>query len=527
VTRSAATFLKTLPAVAACLALAPASASATTSRYTTPDATATSGSCTWSTPCRVDVAINGAASGDQVKVASGTYLVTVPLQTQGAVDIKGDDDTARPVFVGPSSFTVPLLVDELGGKVKHLALQSNAPGQAALELAGGKGDDLILTSSTNNAAKLHAASPATVLEDAVVRTGGAQDSALMVDSSGSGTVELRNLTVNGPGLAIKCDVADGTVALVNVIARGGAGDVDATGTPGACTASYSNLRPELSPGLVLGAGMQSSDPLLDADGRPVATSPTIDAGTDDGELGDEDPDGRTRILGAAPDIGAYEYPGVAAPSPSDPGSGTLPAPAPTPESDLPRDLKGIPAAVIGSTIIVAPGQGKVLVRKPGTSQFKRLDEPKRLPVGTTIDATQGRLRLVSAIDAFGTTQTAHFWGGRFTVGQSTVDGMTSLKLAGGDFSRCPATAGASAVGRETPVSHRVVRSLWARDNHGRFRTFGHNSVATARGTNWVTRDRCDGTLTRVLAGAVSVRDRARGRTVLVRAGHGYLARARN
>jgi ferric-dicitrate binding protein FerR (iron transport regulator) len=69
-----------------------------------------------------------------------------------------------------------------------------------------------------------------------------------------------------------------------------------------------------------------------------------------------------------------------------------------------------------------------------------------------------------------------------------------------------------------------VRSLWARDNHGRFRTHGANSVATARGTAWLTQDRCDGTRTRVTRGAVAVRDLARHRTVVVRAGHAYLAR---
>ena len=46
-----------------------------------------------------------------------------------------------------------------------------------------------------------------------------------------------------------------------------------------------------------------------------------------------------------------------------------------------------------------------------------------------------------------------------------------------------------------------------------------------RGTRWLTVDRCDGTLTRVTHGAVSVRDFLRHRTVLVRAGHSYLARA--
>jgi hypothetical protein len=47
-----------------------------------------------------------------------------------------------------------------------------------------------------------------------------------------------------------------------------------------------------------------------------------------------------------------------------------------------------------------------------------------------------------------------------------------------------------------------------------------------RGTRWLTEDRCDGTLTRVASGAVAVFDRSRHKTVIVRAGRSYLARAR-
>ena len=73
---------------------------------------------------------------------------------------------------------------------------------------------------------------------------------------------------------------------------------------------------------------------------------------------------------------------------------------------------------------------------------------------------------------------------------------------------------------------RRVRRLWGRDSGGSFRTHGRHSQATVRGTRWVTVDRCDGTLTSVRQGAVSVRDFVRHRTVLVRAGHSYLARSR-
>jgi len=70
-----------------------------------------------------------------------------------------------------------------------------------------------------------------------------------------------------------------------------------------------------------------------------------------------------------------------------------------------------------------------------------------------------------------------------------------------------------------------TRSLWAHDNHGRYRTRGQNSVATVRGTTWVTQERCDGTLTRVIHGAVVVKDRHTRGKVVVRAGHRFLARS--
>jgi hypothetical protein len=60
---------------------------------------------------------------------------------------------------------------------------------------------------------------------------------------------------------------------------------------------------------------------------------------------------------------------------------------------------------------------------------------------------------------------------------------------------------------------------------GRFRTTGRFAAATVRGTDWGVRDRCDGTLTVVRRGVVVVRDFRRHRTVVVRAGQTYLAKA--
>jgi hypothetical protein len=70
----------------------------------------------------------------------------------------------------------------------------------------------------------------------------------------------------------------------------------------------------------------------------------------------------------------------------------------------------------------------------------------------------------------------------------------------------------------------VLGSLWG-NGKGKFRTNGKYSSATVRGTIWLVQDRCEGTLTKVRRGTVQVRDFRRKKTVTVKAGHSYLARA--
>jgi ferric-dicitrate binding protein FerR (iron transport regulator) len=70
------------------------------------------------------------------------------------------------------------------------------------------------------------------------------------------------------------------------------------------------------------------------------------------------------------------------------------------------------------------------------------------------------------------------------------------------------------------------RSLWSSDNGGRFRTRGRNSSATVRGTEWLTKDTCSGTETRVTRGSVLVKDFTKHKNVVVKAGKRYIAKAK-
>ena len=69
------------------------------------------------------------------------------------------------------------------------------------------------------------------------------------------------------------------------------------------------------------------------------------------------------------------------------------------------------------------------------------------------------------------------------------------------------------------------RRLWG-NGKGRFRTRGRHSAATVVGTKWLVEDRCTSTLTKVARGRVEVRDFVKKKTVIVKKGKRYIARAR-
>jgi hypothetical protein len=182
------------------------------------------------------------------------------------------------------------------------------------------------------------------------------------------------------------------------------------------------------------------------------------------------------------------------------------------------DVEGEPE--LGHSVAAAVTTGSVSVRVQGSNEYRELSEGEMIPLDSTFDTTAGTM-LLEAAGSDGKTYTGAFHGGQFTVHQSaTGKGATTLKLRGGDFSAC----GSSRKGRATASSaHPVLRKLWGKDHGGRFKTSSRGSVATVRGTEWLTADRCDGTLTRVTHGKVLVRERGTGRSKLLRKGEKFFA----
>jgi hypothetical protein len=191
--------------------------------------------------------------------------------------------------------------------------------------------------------------------------------------------------------------------------------------------------------------------------------------------------------------------------------------------------------VQGQTAVMTPVSGTVTIKLPGQATRDLSDGGENLPLGTIVDATDGKVAITTAATPGGKPQTAVFYGGSFTVQQRTGAGaVTDINLRSVRFiALCgrTRTTTRAAVGRTLIVraarrrsrSRKVVASLWG-DGKGRFRTKGRNSAATVRGTKWLTQERCDGTLTRVVRGVVRVNVKRTGKLVTLTAGHSYLAR---
>jgi hypothetical protein len=204
-----------------------------------------------------------------------------------------------------------------------------------------------------------------------------------------------------------------------------------------------------------------------------------------------------------------------------------PPPAETPGEPAAGPPPATDGAVLGERFVAEATRGSVRVRLPGADDFVDLGQATAVPVGTVVDARRGVLAMTAALPG-GAVQHASFGGGRFKVRQrATGRGRTDLYLRGGGFARCRSAARSArtlaTVARKRP---RPVRRLWGRDDGGRFRTHGRDSVTTVRGTEWSVADRCEGTVTRVSEGAVDVRVRGTGRVVRVAAGERFLARHR-
>jgi virginiamycin B lyase len=205
---------------------------------------------------------------------------------------------------------------------------------------------------------------------------------------------------------------------------------------------------------------------------------------------------------------------------------TVPALTPLAPIVPPPPAPPVTPPALGHTAVAQVLAGTVLIRLPGSRTAVPLTAGD-IPVGALVDAEHGTVVVTTAVNLQGLTQPATVWGGSFVLEQSSASGgMTTFVDQASRPSGCLASrhAGRIADVATTAKRHEASTTLWSKDDNGHFSTRGQNSVATVRGTYWGTEELCNGTLTTVRRGLVSVRSLHTHRTVLVSAGHNYLAR---
>src|SRR5262245_23965695 len=357
-----------------------------------------------------------------------------------------------------------------------------------------------------------------------------QGGGIFINSDTNGTT-LRNVTIagntltgttQGAGIFINSDYTIANSIVFGNRANGGV--VSNCGVNSIVHSLGNNLEEGTDCSLTAAGDRHNSNPLLGPlqnNGGPTDTlallagSPAIDGGLAS-QCPATDQRGTARPQGAACDIGAFEA-GATAPPP--PG---LPAPV------LGRAVN---VHLISGTVLIAVPGGGARSARAGASQkglhFEPLTGDRQIPVGSFLDTKRGVVGLTSASGRGSKTQDGKFSAGLFQVLQSRKKrdkGLTELRLKGSSFRSCT-TKKRGKRAAAAKLSSRTLRKLKA-NAKGRFRTRGNRSAATVRGTIWLTADRCDGTLTKVTRGTVAVRDFRRKKTILVKAGKSYLARAK-
>jgi hypothetical protein len=171
--------------------------------------------------------------------------------------------------------------------------------------------------------------------------------------------------------------------------------------------------------------------------------------------------------------------------------------------------------ILGQQAEIAPLSGYVLVRAPGSKRFHRVRTIQPLRYGAVVHAGSGHLQIIAATPAH-TFQSGEFYAGGFNLTQGK-DGFVQAQLTGTPKG-CP-TEKLPASAASPPKTFK----LWGHVK-GHYKTRGNYGSAAVGGTIWLTENRCSGTFFYVAEGTLRIRDFVRHKTIILHAGHTYLAR---
>jgi hypothetical protein len=191
----------------------------------------------------------------------------------------------------------------------------------------------------------------------------------------------------------------------------------------------------------------------------------------------------------------------------------------------------------GVTAVVRQLSGEVFVKLPAGRGFRQetgfipLKGVAAIPIGSTVDARKGEIEVSSAANGFSPRdrrakrQQARIRAGMFAIRQKRAKRNVAKKTAIGTDVALLSPPGTETQCRRSGPQKGVVRSV-SMVAKGLYRAIGGATTSTAKNATFATTDRCDGTLTEVGKGRVSVKVKGRKKPVVVRGGAAYFAKAK-
>jgi hypothetical protein len=184
----------------------------------------------------------------------------------------------------------------------------------------------------------------------------------------------------------------------------------------------------------------------------------------------------------------------------------------------------------GVRVLVEPVEGTVKVKEPGENAFSTLTELGLIPVGSKIDTRGGRVQLTAATGGLGSDAVDHpidFYAGLFKIIQKpAVNAPATVKLTqklGCGAKKGAKQASASAGGPKAVDSRRRRRRVWG-SGSGNYSTSGSGGTGSVRGTTWLTKDTCKGTVFKVTEGVgITVFDFKKKKKIKLGPGDKYFA----
>jgi hypothetical protein len=221
-------------------------------------------------------------------------------------------------------------------------------------------------------------------------------------------------------------------------------------------------------------------------------------------------------------------------------------------------LATLPPPVLGKTVNVEPVSGEVFVKLPpgyasassasladslqavapldfATESLSKgigfipLREARQIPVDSVHETTGGVARIATATSKPKEQQFGNFGAGIFKLLQNRKQkGLTELDIVDNHSASQVCASVGKKKGKGKAYAAKLSSKTLGRVNasaHGHFTVHGQYSAATVRGTVWNVGNRCEGTLTHVTRGVVSVRDFSRRKTITLFTGQSYIAKA--